>query len=363
TAGTAMLWTGDYHNARQLLGALGRRIPGPRAPRAADTGTPVGAPDTKDAAGAPETTESTTTATAARFYRLRQARAHRSRLLATLLVPLAPGPDSGPAPNPGPGPVVPLRRSPDIATAWSNAHGPVDEPSVVPLQDLLGVLGAQQWRERGVFVPALEATIHPHYGTFAPVRGEYLDLVAAAPLPPTGTAVDIGTGTGVIAAILARRGLRLVTATDLSARVIACARDNLTRLGLADRVHLEVADMFPPGRAGLLVCNPPWLPGSAATLLDQAVYDPKSRMLRAFLTGLPGHLEHDGEGWLVISDLAEHLGLRSRDELLGWIASAGLRVVDRLDTRPTHRRALDAGDPFHAARSAETTSLWRLATA
>ncbi|WP_372699824.1 methyltransferase [Arthrobacter sp. JSM 101049] len=341
TGGTAMLWAGDYHNARQLLGALGRRIPAPRAPRAAESGDPTDPTDPAD--------------TAARFYRLRQARAHRSRLLATLLVPLGPGP-AGPAV-----PTVPLRRAPDISTAWANAHGPVNEPSVVPLQDLLGVLGAQQWRERGVFVPALDATIHPHYGTFAPVRGEYLDLVARAPLPPTNTAFDIGTGTGVIAAILARRGLGHVTATDLSARAIACAHENLARLGLADRVGLEVAEMFPAGRAGLIVCNPPWLPGSATTLLDQAVYDPKSRMLRAFLTGLPEHLEHDGEGWLVISDLAEHLGLRSRDELLGWIAAAGLRVIDRLDTRPSHRRAHDAGDPFHAARSAETTSLWRLA--
>lgn len=365
TGGTAMLWTGDYHNARQLLGALGRRIPVPRTPRAADgvAAHGVAAPGGEGHSGTPAAAAaaSTTTETASRFYRLRQARAHRSRLLATLLVPLEPGP--GPRPGSGPGPAVALRRAPDVAMAWSNAHGPVDDASVVPLQDLLGVLGAQQWRERGVLVPALGATIHPHYGTFAPVRGEYLDLVATAPLPPTATAFDIGTGTGVIAAILARRGLGHVTATDLSARVIACAGDNLTRLGLADRVHLEVADMFPAGRAGLVVCNPPWLPGSAATLLDQAVYDPKSRMLRAFLSGLPSHLEHDGEGWLVLSDLAEHLGLRSRGELMDWIAAAGLRVVDRLDTRPTHRRAVDAGDPFHAARSAETTSLWRLAVA
>ena len=29
---------------------------------------------------------------------------------------------------------------------------------------------------------------------------------------------------------------------------------------LQDRVELLAADLFPPGRAALVVCNPPWLP-------------------------------------------------------------------------------------------------------
>ena len=45
------------------------------------------------------------------------------------------------------------------------------------------------------------------------------------------------------------------------------------------------------------------------------------------------------------------------------IARAGLRVVDRIDTRPRHGRAADASDPLHAARAREVTSLWRLAAA
>ncbi len=333
--GTTMLWRGDYHNARQLLSALGRRIPGPRPEKRSGGKKAEREPDV-----------------GADFYRHRQARSRRSRLLASILVPLAPGP------------AVDLRRGPDIRAAWINAHGPITEASVVPLQDLLGVLGAEQWRVRGVPVPALSASIHPHYGTFAPIRGEYLDLVAGETLPDTDTAFDIGTGTGVISAILARRGINHVIATDLSPRAIACARENLDRLGVGDTVELEQTDMFPTsGRAGLVVCNPPWLPGSANTLLDQAVYDPKSRMLRAFLTGLPVHLEPGGEGWLVISDLAEHLGLRSRADLLGWIADAGLQVAGRSDVKPTHRRAADPDDPFHPARSAEITSLWRLTRA
>jgi hypothetical protein len=86
-------------------------------------------------------------------------------------------------------------------------------------------------------------------------------------------------------------------------------------------------------------------------------------MLRRFLAGLAAHLETGGEGWLILSDLAEHLGLRTRAELLEWIAQGGLKVIARSDVKPSHPRALDATDVLHAARAAEVTSLWRLASA
>ncbi|MEO5781348.1 MAG: methyltransferase, partial [Arthrobacter oryzae] len=61
-----------------------------------------------------------------------------------------------------------------------------------------------------------------------------------------------------------------------------------------------------------------------------------------------------------LSDLAEHLGLRSREDLLAAIEAAGLQVLERLDTKPTHPKASDRDDPLFEARTAEVTSLWRL---
>ena len=84
-------------------------------------------------------------------------------------------------------------------------------------------------------------------------------------------------------------------------------------------------------------------------------------MLRGFLGGLAAHLEPGGEGWLILSDIAEHLGLRSRAELLAIIEAAGLKVIDRMDIRPDHPKVMDVADPLHKARAAEVTSLWRLA--
>jgi methylase of polypeptide subunit release factors len=143
-------------------------------------------------------------------------------------------------------------------------------------------------------------------------------------------------------------------------RALSCARENLQRLGLEGQVELIRADLFPPGRAPLVVCNPPWLPGRPSSSIEYAIYDPDSRMLKGFLGGLAEHLTPGGEGWLILSDLAEHLGLRPREQLLALFEAAGLSVIDRHDVRPTHPRASDPDDPLHAARAAEMTSLWRL---
>jgi len=164
----------------------------------------------------------------------------------------------------------------------------------------------------------------------------------------------------VLAAVLARRGVARVIATDAEPRALACARDNIARLGLGARVDIQAADLFPAGRAALVVCNPPWVPARPSSPLEHAIFDPDSRMLHGFLDGLAAHLEPGGEGWLILSDLAEHLGLRQRAELLAAIDAAGLSVVGRSDARPTHPKAADATDPLHAARAAEVTSLWRL---
>ena len=189
-------------------------------------------------------------------------------------------------------------------------------------------------------------------------------MVADAPLPRGASlAFDIGVGTGVLSAVLAKRGVQRVIATDQDQRALSCARENLALLGLDAQVELQVADLFPEGRAPLVVCNPPWVPARPSSPIEYAVYDPDSRMLRGFLAGLSAHLSPGGEGWLILSDLAEHLGLRPRAQLLEWIAAAGLKVLDRIDVRPIHPRASDAADPLHAARAAEVTSLWRLAAA
>ena len=328
-AGEWLLWQGDWVNGRHLLQAITRR---------ADrwfAGNPLKAARTP----------------AEGFARHRQRQGERAGLLARWLVPLDGHYE------------VPLHRAQPTQAACEAAWGAADgQDRVLPLRELLAVISAYEWQKKGVPVPALGGgRIHPAYGVFSPVRGEYVDLVATAPLPAKReTAVDVGAGSGVLAALLAQRGFKKVIATEVDARALRCAEANMARLGWADTVDVRQTDLFPPETADLIVCNPPWLPAEPSSPVERAVYDPDSQMLRRFLAGVADHLAPAGEAWLILSDLAEHLGLRTRDALLGWMAAGGLTVVERRDVPPRHGKAQDPRDPLHIARSREVTSLWRL---
>jgi SAM-dependent methyltransferase len=338
-AGTGMLWRGDFQNARLLLQALARRCDAPKKIRRASKTHP-------EVSHTPEEN----------FHLHRQAQSQRARTLSMILIQVNPDRQ------------ISLRRAPDWRGAMNEAWGPAGTTGcVASLRELLGLVGAYEWHQKGMEISALGSApnnrIYPSYGVFSPVRGEYIQLVADAPLPSTELAFDIGVGTGVLSAVLAKRGVKRVVGTDLDPRAMACAKENIQRLGLNSKVELTQTDLFPEGKAPLIVCNPPWLPARASAPIERAIYDENSGMLKGFLAGLAAHLAPKGEGWLILSDLAEHLGLRTRAELDEWIAAGGLKVISKTDIKAEHKKAQDETDPLHAARAAELTSLWRLSAA
>jgi len=338
--GSAILYRGDFQNARQLLQALVRRVDKP----------------SKKSKRIDRVEKEKTKSPVDIFNLHRLSQSQRARILGMLLIQV--NADH----------TISLRRAPDVVQACLEAYGQQTESYVISLRELLGVISAHEWRKKGV--PILvrddeEIRIHPHYGVFSPIRGEYIELVLKTLLPDAikqdSIAFDIGTGTGVLSVVLAVREIHKILATDLDDRAIACARDNITRLDLNRNVGIVKTNLFPEGKAALIVCNPPWLPARPSSSLEHAVYDPDSQMLKGFLSNLKDHLLPKGEGWLILSDLAEHLGLRTRAQLLAWIEDAGLKVIARLDTKPQHQKVFDQTDALYGARSKEITSLWRLA--
>jgi methylase of polypeptide subunit release factors len=327
--GAALLYRGDFQNAKQLLQAITRKF---------DVKPPLPAENLTQA-----------------FHQHRARQIQRANITNKILIELNHG-------------SCDLKRAPDVKDAVAGAlitNAKIDKvPAklVLSLRELLGMVGAHEWRKKGVYIDALQANIHAHYGVYSPVRGEYLDLVNTANLGNAKTAFDIGTGTGVIAAILVTRGIKKVLGTDNNVRALNCAAENIKKLDLTQYVELELADLFPKGqkKADLIVCNPPWLPAKANAPIEHAIYDPNSKMLKGFLNGVKSYLNVGGEAWLVMSDLAEHLGLRSPEELQKWIADAGLTVVEKLDVAPKHAKSTDQTDPLYVARVREVTSLYRL---
>ncbi|MES2546604.1 MAG: class I SAM-dependent methyltransferase, partial [Pseudomonadota bacterium] len=327
--GTAFLYKGDFQNAKQMLQAITRKF------------------DIKPIKPAENLTQA--------FHQHRARQIQRANITNKILIELNYG-------------SCDLKRAPDVKEAVTGAlvvNAKLDKvpaKMVLSLRELLGMNGAQEWRKKGVFVDALQANIHAHYGVYSPIRGEYLDLINTTSLGNAKTAFDIGTGTGVIAAILVTRGIKAVIATDNNTRALNCAADNVDKLNLKSYITIEQANLFPSGhkKADLIVCNPPWLPAKANAPIEHAIYDPNSAMLKGFLNGVKAHLNEDGEAWLILSNLAEHLGLRTPEELQKWIADAGLTVVEKLDIAPKHAKSSDQSDPLYAARVKEITSLYRL---
>jgi len=147
--GVALLWRGDFQNARQMLAALASRVDrGPRGSGRAVAPTGPGA-------------------LVEAFNSQRQARSQRVRTLGMLLIELHA--DYG----------IALRRAPDLRAACTEAYGPGERRSLVSLRELQGVVGAHEWRVRGIDIPAAGGRIHPHYGVFAPVRSRRFTTKAA----------------------------------------------------------------------------------------------------------------------------------------------------------------------------------------
>ncbi len=322
--GETLLYEGDFRNAKQLLAAMTRKLNGGRRPEHRSA--------------------------LEEFRAERAARLREHETLSRIVVKLDPKYR-----------LAQLKNSPDVAEACTALWGPAALSTVVPLKALIGMLGAAEWYRKGLTVRGLPGKLHPRYGVFLPTRSEYVDLLLEAPAPEGKRVFDIGTGTGVLSFLLLQRGATDAVGTDIDPRCVECAIENAQRQGLSTRFKAHALNLFPPGRADLIVTNPPWIPEPPKNRIDRAVFDSDNGFLEGFLEGLGPHLTPGGEGWLLMSNLAVLLGLRTDGYLAERIAAAGLEVKWTKSTQARHPRAKDPDDPLHAARSQEITTLYCLA--
>lgn len=130
------------------------------------------------------------------------------------------------------------------------------------------------------------------------IGGATRSLMEAIPHRPVRSALEIGTGCGIVALTLASRCDRVV-ATDISPRALAFARANLL-LHSIKNVELRLGDMYAPVEADqfdLIVSNPPFVI-APVNPSEQHVYrsanEPGDELLKRFLAQAPEHLTDDG---------------------------------------------------------------------
>lgn len=198
-------------------------------------------------------------------------------------------------------------------TQWleGGADYPPDTPLLAPLRKILRIASDIKRLEEGVSVPALDASLLVLPTVFAPVDQKVVGLFAGhAEIGPGERALDVGTGTGVLAFIAARRGARVV-AVDRNREAVLNARLNARRLGLEDRVEVrgphDLFDGVKGERFDHVLFNAPWLRGAPRTAYESALYD-DGRVIARFFEGIPDHLEAEGRVWLLYADVFERTG-------------------------------------------------------
>ncbi|HSS37190.1 MAG TPA: HemK2/MTQ2 family protein methyltransferase [Polyangia bacterium] len=169
----------------------------------------------------------------------------------------------------------------------------------------------------GIALVVLPDVFHP--GLF--FSSKLLAEVVAAEGLEGKRVLEVGTGTGFLALVAARRGARAV-GTDINPEAVRALKINALLNRLEDRVEARQGDLFAPvtgEQFDLILFNPPYFAGEANNLWDYAWRD-VNRVRARFVAAAAQHLAPDGRLLICDSDIAV-------DRMDQALAAAGFRVM------------------------------------
>jgi release factor glutamine methyltransferase len=153
----------------------------------------------------------------------------------------------------------------------------------------------------GIELRTNSEVFHPGYFFSGKILGRYL----ASRVTANQTVLDMGTGSGVIGIMAAKRGAR-VLAVDVNPAAVALATENVCRHNLTDRWRCLESDLFarldPSEKFDWIAFNPPYFPGPVRRPEEAAWYAGENyETLDRFFSQAQNFLNQGGKIVLVIS--------------------------------------------------------------
>lgn len=181
------------------------------------------------------------------------------------------------------------------------------------------------------------------------------------PPSPCRRFLDLGTGSGVAAAIAARNTAEMAWGTDIADRSVHFAQFN-RRLNGLENISIVKGNLYEPV-AGLtfdrIASHPPyvWTLALERSFIFADGGDDGERLIRGIVSGLPGHLEPGGR-FYGLSMAADRKDKPLEDRIRGWLGDrAGdfdVALAVRETTAPMEfirgNVAQTGGGPEHVAR-------------
>ncbi len=160
-----------------------------------------------------------------------------------------------------------------------------------------------------------------HPDVYEPAEDTFL-LAETVDVKPGEMALDVGTGTGLIALLMARKAKR-VLGVDVNPKAVELAMKNALLNGIGN-VEFRLSDLFEnvSGRFDVITFNAPYLPGEPKKAIDLALVGGKTgrEVIDRFIREVSGYLTENGRVYLVQSSIT---GI---EETLNLFRRVGLRA-------------------------------------
>ncbi|NJF26153.1 HemK2/MTQ2 family protein methyltransferase [Thermococcus sp. Bubb.Bath] len=148
----------------------------------------------------------------------------------------------------------------------------------------------------------LQIKLHPQ--VYEPAEDTFL-LAANLAVREGDVALDIGTGTGIIALLMARK-TRSVIGVDVNPIAVELSKENAMLNGIRN-VEFRQSDLFEnvSGKFGVITFNAPYLPGEPEESIDLALLGGETgrEVLDRFIEEVPNYLKQSGVVQIVQSSI------------------------------------------------------------